>query len=143
MILSAQSIRRRCVEHDPPLVTPFVERDVSPGGKSFGLGPASYDVRLDQRLRLPPHGFALASTLERFCMPVDVAGTVRDKSSWARVPPHSVTSQVRTTDVKDWATSGASAFRCTQGHLEAVISELDAIIGPPDSVTSDVTKQST
>jgi dCTP deaminase len=85
MILCAQSIRRRCLEHDPPLIEPFVERGVSPGGKSFGLSAASYDVRLDQRVRVPPHGFALASTLERFCMPVDVAGTVRDKSSWARV----------------------------------------------------------
>jgi dCTP deaminase len=42
-------------------------------------------VRLDQRLKLPPHGFALASTLERFCMPFDLAGTVRNKSTWARV----------------------------------------------------------
>jgi len=58
---------------------------VSPDGKSFGLSAASYDVRLDQRLRLPPRGFALASTLERFCMPLDLAATVRDKSSWARV----------------------------------------------------------
>ena len=85
MILSAQSIRWRCVKNKPPLIDPFVERDVSPGGKSFGLSAASYDVRLDQRLRLPPRGFALASTMERFCMPFDVAATVRDKSSWARV----------------------------------------------------------
>ena len=51
MILSAQSIRRRCLEHDPPLLDPFVERGVSPGGKSFGLSAASYDVRLDQPVR--------------------------------------------------------------------------------------------
>jgi dCTP deaminase len=85
MILSAQSIRRRCVEHNPSLIEPFVERGVSPGGRSFGLSAASYDVRLDQQVRLPPHGFALASTLERFNMPADIAGTVRDKSSWARL----------------------------------------------------------
>jgi dCTP deaminase len=84
MILSAQSIRRRCVEHDPPLIDPFVERGVSPGGHSFGLGPASYDVRLDQDVVIPAHGFEKASTLERFCMPHDLAATVRDKSSWAR-----------------------------------------------------------
>jgi deoxycytidine triphosphate deaminase len=76
MILSAQSIRRRCVEHNPPLIDPFVERDVSPGGKTYGLGLASYDVRLDQQVRLPPRGFALGSTLERFCMPLDLAATV-------------------------------------------------------------------
>ena len=76
MILSAQSIRRRCVEHNPPLIDPFVERGVSPGGKLFGLSAASYDVRLDQRVRVPPHGFPM---FERFSMPIDVAGTVRDK----------------------------------------------------------------
>jgi dCTP deaminase len=85
MILSAQSIRRRCLEVFPPLIDPFVERGVSPGGKSFGLGPASYDVRLDQRLRLPPRGCERASTLERFCMPLDLAGAARDKSTWARI----------------------------------------------------------
>jgi|SRR5215831_18493217 dCTP deaminase len=83
MILSAQSIRQRC-QCNPPLIDPFVERTMSPGGNSFGLGPASYDVRLDQRLVLPPHGFTLASTLERFSMPADLAGVVRGKSTWAR-----------------------------------------------------------
>jgi len=84
MILSAQSIRRRCVEGSPPLIDPFVERDVSPSGKSFGLSAASYDVRIDQDVIVPPHGFVLASTVERFHMHDDIAGTVRDKSSWAR-----------------------------------------------------------
>jgi dCTP deaminase len=85
MILSAQSIRRRCVEHNPPLIDPFVERGVSSGGNSFGLGPASFDVRVDQGVVISPHGFVLASTVERFSMPDDLAGTVRDKSSWARL----------------------------------------------------------
>jgi dCTP deaminase len=85
MILSAQSIRRRCVEHDPPLIAPFTEQGVSPGGNSFGLGPASYDVRIDQEAIIPSHGFVLASTVERFNMPHDLIGTVRDKSSWARL----------------------------------------------------------
>jgi dCTP deaminase len=85
MILSAQSIRRRCVEHNPPLIDPFGERDVSPDRRSFGLSPASYDVRIDQDVIVPPHGFVLASTIERFNMHDDLAGTVRDKSTWARV----------------------------------------------------------
>jgi dCTP deaminase len=84
MILSAQSIRRRSLERDPPLIDPFAERSVSPGGNSFGLGPASYDVRIDQDVTVPAHGFVLASTLESFNMPHDLIGTVRDKSSWAR-----------------------------------------------------------
>jgi len=81
----SQSIRRRCLEHNPPLIDPFVERSMSSGGKSYGLGPASYDVRQDQRLAVPPRGFVLGWTLERFWLPRDLAATVRDKSSWARV----------------------------------------------------------
>ena len=34
---------------------------------------------------IPPHGCALASTLEQFHMPHDLIGTVRDKSTWARL----------------------------------------------------------
>lgn len=83
--LSAQSIRVRCLECAPPLLTPFVERSVSPGGRSFGLSSASYDVRIDKDVIVPPHGFVLASTVERFHLPNDLAGTVRDKSSWARL----------------------------------------------------------
>jgi hypothetical protein len=85
MILSAQSIRRRCLERDPPLITPFTEEGTSPGGNSFGLGPASYDVRIDQEVIIPPYGFLRASTVERFHMPTDLIGTVRDKSTWARL----------------------------------------------------------
>jgi dCTP deaminase len=84
MILSAQSIRERC-GGEKPLLTPFVERGVSPGGRSFGLAAASYDVRIDQDVVVAPRGFMLASTVEHFVMPHDLAGTVRDKSSWARV----------------------------------------------------------
>jgi dCTP deaminase len=85
MILSAQSIRARCIGCENLLITPFVERSVSPNGRSFGLSAASYDVRIDQDVIVPPHGFVLASTVERFHMPDDLAGTVRDKSSWARI----------------------------------------------------------
>jgi len=85
MILSAQSISTRCLQRTPPLLTPFAERGVSPGGRSFGLSSASYDVRIDQDVIVPPHGFVLASTVERFHMPHDLIGTVRDKSSWARL----------------------------------------------------------
>jgi dCTP deaminase len=85
VVLASQSIRRRCVEQSPPLIEPFVERGVSSGGRSFGLSAASYDVRIDQDVVVPAHGFTLASTVKRFEMPNDLAGTVRDKSSWARV----------------------------------------------------------
>jgi dCTP deaminase len=85
MILSAQSIRTRCLDWTPPLLAPFAERSVSPGGRSFGLSSASYDVRIDQDVAVPTRGFMLASTIERFAMPGDLAATVRDKSSWARL----------------------------------------------------------
>lgn len=77
VILSAQSIRRRGI------FTPFCERTRS-HGMTYGLGPAGYDVRIAETMRLYPGAFQLASTLERFAMPSDVLGKVADKSTWAR-----------------------------------------------------------
>jgi len=60
-------------------------------GYSFGLGPAGYDLRVHfdpegkvVGLVMDPGSFILASTLERFYMPLNVMGIVHDKSSWAR-----------------------------------------------------------
>jgi dCTP deaminase len=64
-------------------VEPFCERSNS-HGMTYGLGPAGYDVRIAENIILKPGAFALASTIERFCMPDDVLGTVHDKSTWAR-----------------------------------------------------------
>lgn len=77
MILSAQSIRARRI------FTPFAERTRF-NGVTYGLGPAGYDVRIAEELRLFPGEAALASTLEHFDMPLDVLGKVADKSTWAR-----------------------------------------------------------
>lgn len=56
---------------------------------SYGLSMAGYDVRLDQDIVLGPstshESFALASTLEHFCMPPDMLAIVHDKSTWARL----------------------------------------------------------
>jgi dCTP deaminase len=98
MILSAQSIRRLCnpkmVEEDGypgslvpahrPLITPFVERGVS-NGKSYGLSACTYDVRIDHDLILTPGETALASTIERVCLPHNVCASVLDKSTYARL----------------------------------------------------------
>lgn len=87
MILSAQTIRGLC--HPPkiqgirPMIEPFHIRSVS-NGMTFGLGPAGYDVRIAEEVRLPFGGFALASTMERFVIPDDVIAFAMDKSSWAR-----------------------------------------------------------
>jgi dCTP deaminase len=77
MILSAQSIRKR------EIFSPFCERTKS-NGMTYGLGPAGYDVRIAERVRLYPGECRLASTLEHFRMPNDVLGKVADKSTWAR-----------------------------------------------------------
>lgn len=62
---------------------PFHER-TKHNGMTFGVGPAGYDVRIDQDLDLVPGEFALASTVERFDMPNNLLGVVHDKSTWAR-----------------------------------------------------------
>jgi dCTP deaminase len=77
MILPAQHIKAR------KMVFPLFERTVH-NGMTFGLGPAGYDVRIAQSITLRPGAFALASTIERFEIPNDVAAFVLDKSSWAR-----------------------------------------------------------
>jgi dCTP deaminase len=65
------------------MIYPFHDRSVV-AGKSFGLGPCTYDVRIAENVRLKPRGTALASTIERFNMPENVCAHVMDKSSWAR-----------------------------------------------------------
>lgn len=81
----------------------------APGGTSYGLGEAGYDIRIKQdieffadhrfgqpcrRVRVAvagtPHNefhngrFVLASTIEEFDMPSSLVGIVHDKSTWAR-----------------------------------------------------------
>ena len=77
MILSAQSIRRRAYSG---LICPFSERTVE-GGMTYGLSPAGYDVRIAESLTIDPGSSTLASTIERFQMPLDLLGRVADKST--------------------------------------------------------------
>jgi dCTP deaminase len=77
MILSMETIYAR-----QPL-TPLVPKGYQ-NGLSYGLSSASYDVRIDQNLILWPGRFALASTMEMFNMPLDLAAVVMDKSTNAR-----------------------------------------------------------
>src|SRR5262245_48344800 len=101
-VLSAQSIRARCVEVigtsfltrdggrpiykslDKPLIEPFVEHGIV-RGRSFGLSACTYDCRIADGLVLPVGQSRLASTIERFYIPADLCGSVLDKSTWARV----------------------------------------------------------
>ena len=85
MILSAQSIRKRC---NPcvgsPMIEPFVERGVHEIGMSFGLSSCGYDLRLLETTTILPGQYMLGSSLERFSIPNDLVMHIRDKSSWAR-----------------------------------------------------------
>lgn len=81
MILSDETLRTRY----PLIVAPFCLRSVHVGtGMSYGLSCAGYDVRVRESGLLPPKGFRLFSTRERFDMPNDVIGMVCDKSTLAR-----------------------------------------------------------
>lgn len=84
MILSAQSIRKRCTG-DTPMIAPFHERALhAETGMTYGLGPASYDLTLDQSIVLGPGKFALASVAEGVAIPHDIKTTIHDKSTLAR-----------------------------------------------------------
>lgn len=78
MILPAQQIRKI------KPIEPFLERQVHPAGMSYGLSHAGYDVRIAEDIHLAGGEFRLASTLEKFRMPINLIGMVHDKSSWAR-----------------------------------------------------------
>lgn len=97
MILPAQHIRRLAQQG---MIQPFLERGEF-RGKTFGLGPATMDLRIRQSVVLHPWGglpfspdmlahtehklgFFLGSTVERLHLPDDIMATVCDKSSWAR-----------------------------------------------------------
>lgn len=82
-VLSAQSIRRLCLG-EKPLISPFVERGVA-NGCSYGLSACTYDCRISQDITLQPLFNVLVSTIERFCLPTNICGSVFDKSSLARL----------------------------------------------------------
>lgn len=96
-ILPYQTIRRLCTEprerigdfvivNPQPLITNWVERgEHLLTGCSFGLGPSSYDVRIDRDLVLHPKEFEIVGTIEDFSIPIDVCADVKDKSTYARL----------------------------------------------------------
>lgn len=56
-----------------------------PGGVSYGLSEAGYDLTIAQSMWLfPGRRFRLASAVERFKMPKDLVAIIHDKSTWAR-----------------------------------------------------------
>jgi dCTP deaminase len=83
MVLSSQSIRKLADRAEHPMVTPFSERKQA-HGLSFGLGPAGYDFRIAESVTLRPGDFLKVSTVERFEIPDNIQGEMKDKSTWAR-----------------------------------------------------------
>lgn len=77
---------------DPPLLDPHYAYKMTTNGMSYGLSCAGYDIRVainpmgDDKVAMGirPHEFMLVSTLEKFNMPDDLLGEVKDKSTWAR-----------------------------------------------------------
>lgn len=89
-----------------PICDMIGSKDGAPGGTSYGLGEAGYDIRIKQEIRfinidgqravyvsrdgVTGYGdfsrgrFALASAIEEFDMPGTLTAIVHDKSTWAR-----------------------------------------------------------
>ena len=83
-VLSAQSIRRLCI-NETPMISPFTERGIV-NGKSYGLSACTYDCRIAEDFVILNCGEAiLVSTVERFNLPANVCGSVLDKSTYARI----------------------------------------------------------
>lgn len=80
MILSGQSIL-----HALPLHPILLTKHKGPGGVSYGLSEAGYDIRIKESVLLWPGRFVLASSVELFNMPTNILGIVHDKSTWARL----------------------------------------------------------
>ena len=86
-----------------PIIGMVPDKTSGPGGTSYGLGEAGYDIRIKQEITFRPDQgivvidsnlptgwrkqlgrFALASAIEEFNMSDSVTGIVHDKSTWAR-----------------------------------------------------------
>src|SRR5688572_23163555 len=111
MILSDKWIRRMSTEH--AMIEPFEGKQVRAGTISYGLSSFGYDIRVGDEYKvftdvygvvvdpknfdvrsfvdikadhciIPPHSFALASTVEYFRIPKDVLVVCVGKSTYAR-----------------------------------------------------------
>lgn len=78
MILPAQTIRALGI------LSPCCERTKC-NGVTYGLGPAGYDLRIADDIRLWPSSSVRVDAIERFEMPIDVMGFLYSKSTWARL----------------------------------------------------------
>jgi dCTP deaminase len=97
-------VNRSYLLHAAPIVDMHGKKLTGPGGTSYGLGEAGYDLRIAQTIHFKPRPemcidveapdgtlldaqfgrFTLASAMEEFRMPTNLLGIVHDKSTWAR-----------------------------------------------------------
>ena len=99
-IISGQTIRKRKIIRESDFEDREKITDAYGTTTTRGLGPAGYDLSLDEMIEMPrgialvdtfsltwviqPGAFTLASVREHIAMPADLIGTVHYKSSWAR-----------------------------------------------------------
>lgn len=97
-------VNRSYLIHASPIVDMVGNKLTGPGGTSYGLGEAGYDIRIKQAIHFKPRPemcvdvedangmlldcqfgrFTLASAIEEFNVPTHLTGIVHDKSTWAR-----------------------------------------------------------
>lgn len=83
-MLSAQTIRHRIEKRGDLIIHPFHPTQSKAHGLSYGLGAASYDVRLADGLWVFPGFGRLGVIREYLCLPADISAEVKDKSTNAR-----------------------------------------------------------
>ena len=164
MILNDKQIKLLAEDPDNPMISPFVDKSVSQG-ISHGLDSFGYSLRCGDEFKIftnikgatadpknfsednfvtvkgessiliPPNSFALASSLETFCMPRNVTGLVTAKSTLARcglgTPPTVLEagwqgvltlelSNHTSNQIRVYANSGAAQILFFQGEDPAV-----------------------
>lgn len=96
-------VNRTYLRQAAPIVDMIDHKVSGPGGTSFGMSEAGYDIRIKQDIHFKPNEFfrfaidckvdgevkrnsrfVLASAIEEFNMPNHLIGIVHDKSTWAR-----------------------------------------------------------
>lgn len=103
MVPSMTVINGKALLDAAPFTIMAERKMTGPGGTSWGLGEAGYDIRIKQEVSFKPNEhfhlvmdtkvdgwvtrnsrFTLASAIECFNMPANLMGIVHDKSTWAR-----------------------------------------------------------
>lgn len=83
-MLSAQTIEFRVRHRGDLIIHPFFTKREIAHGLSYGLGAASYDVRLGVDLLVWPGHGRLGTIMEYIGIPPDLSAEVKDKSTNAR-----------------------------------------------------------